>query len=666
MKRIRDVMRNFGNKSKEIAVSPEATATILVICKVLGTISVPGVQTVCTGITELINTMEAARANDEHWTALLDVMQRYAKGLEDFADSVSDGQPDNYLTESTDKTAKAARDAILEFSKQITSTKDKIEARLKDGNIRKRLRATAIQGEILECRQALEDALKDFNLRVVNIVVRSTVKSVQIAVKPDPYGIPGARPICDGDFEMLEDIDYPRSPNVFISSFWDGLVKVKLGDNKVRVAKIYCSSPHTPEQFKKDMQFFSNRKGPRIARLFGYNDGSQDPYMIFALDSVKPLMRHLIQLEREDRQKFLTLGWKLDLKKAGNFLADKCNPEWDFNVITASIADAAVGPNNQLVIAPAYGVKRVFIQRLVRSGISTTAIKQTWSDRLIEASTEQRYRAIRPFALALMKDWYKFLDYDLEKLTTPSQVSTVLHNLWPDLSKRPLSASQYLFPAGVTAGDVGVLEAGDDAEIRFRYLANIADVFGGITFAHPSGVTHSPDVYRQSYDGSVPYWIPIFPWMYYIGIDMFDPADLARQFKMLGERHGVRPSSLAIVMRAEYSVQAENCRKMRSKLKKGDQIHCYAYFTPDKLFKSARWSFHANPPSEAEAEAEASAIEDMECGKLCFTNRPWRAIRYYQLEEEDIEVYLRNSGNEEESTRIKVVEESSGSSSPDS
>ncbi|KAG8920718.1 hypothetical protein FRC01_000626, partial [Tulasnella sp. 417] len=58
MKQFKDLMKNFGIKAKQTVVSPEAMATIAVVCKVVGTISVPGVQTVCTGITEFINVME--------------------------------------------------------------------------------------------------------------------------------------------------------------------------------------------------------------------------------------------------------------------------------------------------------------------------------------------------------------------------------------------------------------------------------------------------------------------------------------------------------------------------------------------------------------------------------------------------------------------------------
>ncbi|KAG8932219.1 hypothetical protein FRC00_000185 [Tulasnella sp. 408] len=260
MKRIRVVMTKYVTKTKTVAVSPEATATIKAVCNVVGTIPVPGVQTVCTGISEFIKMMESAHGNDEQWTALLDVMQRYAKRLENFADSVSHDQPGNYLVDSTDKVAVDAREAILDFKQRITSTKDKIETRLNDGKIRKRLGASAIQGEIQECRQALADALEDFNGRVNNIIVRNTVKSAPIAVKPDPYDIPGTRTVRNGDFETVEDLDYPLAPDLrIVDTFWDGLVRVDLGSNKVRVAKVYSSDKKSKERFEKDMRFFSEK-----------------------------------------------------------------------------------------------------------------------------------------------------------------------------------------------------------------------------------------------------------------------------------------------------------------------------------------------------------------------------------------------------------------------
>lgn len=55
-----------------------------------------------------------------------------------------------------------------------------------------------------------------------------------------------------------------------------------------------------------------------------------------------------------------------------------------------------------------------------------------------------------------------------------------------------------VFPAGTTAGDVGVLEVGEDGEIQWRYLTNIADAFGGIHFAfgREGDPTDFPNIYR--------------------------------------------------------------------------------------------------------------------------------------------------------------------------
>ena len=51
-------MRGLVNKSKDVALSPEALAAISTVCKIAGTISVPGIQTACTAVQELITMVE--------------------------------------------------------------------------------------------------------------------------------------------------------------------------------------------------------------------------------------------------------------------------------------------------------------------------------------------------------------------------------------------------------------------------------------------------------------------------------------------------------------------------------------------------------------------------------------------------------------------------------
>ncbi|KAG9045079.1 hypothetical protein FS837_007068 [Tulasnella sp. UAMH 9824] len=576
MKRIRVVMAKFGTKTKSVAGSPAAAATIIAVCTVVGTIPVPGVQTVCTGISEFIKMMEGAHANEEQWTALLDVMQRYAKRLENFADSVSHNQPDNYLVDSTDKVAVDAREAIEEFTKQITDAKDKIEAKRNEGKIKRHLGASAIKDEIRECRQALADALEDFNGRVHNIIVRSTVKSAEITVKPEPYDIPGAsthhrglystrkKTIQNGDFRIVKDIDYPsRYPNHTFGgdTFWENLRSVDLGDNQNFVAKIYVTKS-SKEQFKKDMEFFSDNFSP-----------------------------------------------KSPFKKAGKFLCDQSD------------------------------------------------------------NVQQQYiRAIRPFTLALRKDVQKFLEYDTHHFTSPAQVSKALRRLWPDIKDRMMRCDPTVFPAGMTAGDVGVLEVGEDGEIHFRYLTNIADVFGGIRFASPSQPpTDFPYIWRETCydkidDPDHRWYRPIINWAYELYEQNVSFAALARQFKIIGERYGVRPSSLAMTRVAFYRADCDDCDPMRDLLQPGHPIHCYISFDPDShQLQSVRWSFHPQPPSEEEAAAEVSVLESFECPKIWVDPRPFNGPAYWQFEDEDFEFF---SGDEEEMARIDDGEEPSGSSSP--
>ncbi|KAG8932133.1 hypothetical protein FRC00_000227 [Tulasnella sp. 408] len=669
MKRIRVVMSKVFTKTKTVGVSPAAAATIIAVCTVVGTIPVPGVQTVCTGITEFIKMMEGAHANDEQWTALLDVMQRYAKRLENFADSVSHNQPDNYLVDSQDKVAVDAREAIEEFTKQITDAQTKIEAKRNEGKMKKHLGASAIKDEIRECRQALADALEDFNGRVNNIIVRSTVKSVEITVKPEPYDIPGAKPIQNGDFRIVQDIDWPQTRywETETGTFWENLRSVDLGNNQNLVAKIYVTK-NSKEKFKKDMEFFADNLGPRIARLFGYNAESRHPYMIFSFASVRPMMRYLIDRSREDYSGYLIEGWKLfqDLQKAGKFLCDQSGDmDRDFRFVEASINDAAVGSHGQLVLAPPHEVpyRRVKLDE----GHTEYIIDQYWVRGTAVGRQEQHIRAIRPFTLALRKNAQKFLEYDTHRLASPSQVPTALRQLWPDVTERQMMTERYPYPEGVTAGDVGVLGVGEDGEIHFQYLTNIADAFGGIVFSPPLGAESvAPRTYRETCYNKIegpthPWWSPTIYWAYMLDESQVTATVLARQFKIIGKRYGVRPSSLAMTRYAKYRLQSTHCDPMRSKLQTGNPIHCYVYFDDMAQFQSARWSFHSQPPSEEEAAAEVSVLESFNCPELWAPTRSWAGLPYWQLEDEDFEFYLKNSGDEEEIARIEDAEETGGS-----
>ncbi|KIO30619.1 hypothetical protein M407DRAFT_149040 [Tulasnella calospora MUT 4182] len=135
-------------------------------------------------------------------------------------------------------------------------------------------------------------------------------------------------------------------------------------------------------------------------------------------------------------------------------------------------------------------------------------------------------------------------------------------------------------------------------------------------------------------------------WRYSIDKSQIKLSVLARQFTMLGERYGVRPSSLAMVLNGDYNLECGSVSRMRAKLRKGRTIQCYIYFTPDNKYSGVRWSFHKEPPSEKQAAAEAKKLKDYECPKLWFTHRPWSGIKYWQLEDQDLAFYLKKSEDE--------------------
>lgn len=67
MKRFQAVMTRVVSKTKTASLGPDASATIVAVCKVASTIGVPGVQIACTAITEFITMMEVGTIYLHDW-----------------------------------------------------------------------------------------------------------------------------------------------------------------------------------------------------------------------------------------------------------------------------------------------------------------------------------------------------------------------------------------------------------------------------------------------------------------------------------------------------------------------------------------------------------------------------------------------------------------------
>ncbi|KAG8950444.1 hypothetical protein FRC04_007459 [Tulasnella sp. 424] len=283
MKRILLAASRLMTKSKDTALSPEASATIVQVLKIASTINVPFCQTACNTVIAFIQMREAAGTNDRQWKMLLDVIKIYASRISEFVKAISEGHPPDYFAVSDDLRAKIAREAVQEFETHISQTKAKIDVRLGTGKIKKILAATVVQEEITECRQMIATAHERLNDRILNILA---ISSTGAPVPPGPsesapeeteYDIPGARPLRGQDMEILEDVDMVT---VVQDSFWTNIVRVEV-QNKVRIAKVYDTSDGGKEKFEKDLQFFAKCWSPNFVLIFGYSSRSQFPFVVF-------------------------------------------------------------------------------------------------------------------------------------------------------------------------------------------------------------------------------------------------------------------------------------------------------------------------------------------------------------------------------------------------
>ncbi|KAG8916025.1 hypothetical protein FRC01_003429, partial [Tulasnella sp. 417] len=281
MRRIQLAASRIFTKTKDAALSPEAAAAIVRLLKIAATINVPFCQAACTAAITFIEMGEAAGTNDRQWRMLLDIIGIYASQISEFIATISEGHPPDYIVVSNDLRAKIAREAVKDFETNIANTKDKIEIRLGNGKIKKRMAATVIQEEIAECRRAMANARDQFNGRVLNILTiapaQPPASSASLASGELDYDIPGARPLRGRDIEIREDIEVAT---LVQDSFWTNIVHVKVhGD--VRIAKIYGPSNGGKAKFEKDLDFFANHWTPMVPRIFGYNSCSKLPFVVF-------------------------------------------------------------------------------------------------------------------------------------------------------------------------------------------------------------------------------------------------------------------------------------------------------------------------------------------------------------------------------------------------
>ncbi|KAG8919702.1 hypothetical protein FRC01_001157 [Tulasnella sp. 417] len=290
MRRVYLAASRIFTKSKEAALSPEASAAIVQVLKIASTISVPFCQTACNAIIAFIEMGDAAATNDRQWQMLLDAIRIYACRISEFMEAISEGRPPDYFATSDDLRARIAREAVKDFERNIARTRSRVQSRLGNGKVKKRVAATAIQEEVMECRQMIATAHEQFNDRVLNILTISKAGATSplepLTLEEPEYDIPGARLLGGQDMEILEDVEIAT---LIQDSFWTNLVRVEV-HNKVRIAKIYGPGNGGEAKFKKDLEFLANHWVPRMVRILGYNPRSRTPFIVFTFSSGRPIM----------------------------------------------------------------------------------------------------------------------------------------------------------------------------------------------------------------------------------------------------------------------------------------------------------------------------------------------------------------------------------------
>lgn len=524
-------------------------------------------------------------------------------------EAISEGRPPEYLATSDDLRARIAREAVKDFETSIARTKSKVESRVGNGKIKKRMAATVIQEEIVECHQMIATAHEQFNDRVLNILTIShagaTVTSGPRTPEEPEYDIPGARVLSGQDIEILEDVEI----NTLVQdSFWSNLVRVEV-HNRVRVAKIYSPSNGGKEKFKKDLEFLANHWVPRTVRILGYDPSPRTPFIVFTFSSSRPIMEHwsnichniLAEKWLSRNNTFVSLAAQTELVTEYLFrLVDRRNVE-ELTTIYMALRDATVDLNGKLIVAPpTHNLPVDSNENPVNINCKALAFHPRRGCEV--------FNSHRPFYSQdqVVRTWFS----DREVLAS-------LYQRWP-LRAGPQPKELVLPTASI--GDI--IDLNDDS---LQGNINIAELAGLIRFYPPGKLTSRTHVYRH--DGHDCCKDKMTAVKEPLRISWFSDVDsscirldalLQRVDRMTGgEDNRFSPiCDYAVVTAVQYFVEADEPTSLCPPFRSGLHPNLYIYFSPQNEYSAARWSSCSDAPSEVESSKEASLLNSLPCHKF--------------------------------------------------
>lgn len=622
MRRVQLAASRMFTKSKEAVLSPEASAAIVQLLKIASTINVPFCQTACNAIIAFIEMGEAAGTNDRQWQMLLDAIKIYACRISEFMEAISEGRPSDYLAISDDLRARIARGAVKDFETTIACTKSKVESRLRNGNVKKRVAATVIREEIVECRQMIATAHEQFNDRLLNILTIShsgaAITSGLLTPEEPKYDIPGARILGGHDLEILEDVEIAT---LVQDSFWTNLVRVEV-HNKVRIAKIYSPSNGGKEKFKKDLKFLANHWVPRMVRIFGYNPHSQTPFVVFTFSSGRPIMEHWSnichateKLLRIDST-FVSLAAQTELVTEYLFgFVDRRSVE-ELTSIRMALRDATVDLNGKLIVAP-----------LTHDSPADQSIRTP-------NNTNRKALAFHPRrGYSVFNKYRPFYTQDqlIRTWLADSEISGSLYQRWPLRGGAQLKGLS--FP-NASIGDIVKL---DDDSLQGNI--NLTELAGSLRFYPPGKSTSRMHVYRYDdhdccEEKSTVVKEPLsISWFCDVDSSRIRLDALHQLVDRVSGGEDYRRSPIceyAVVTAVQYFVEAEEFTSLSPLFRSRPHPNLYVYFSSQNEYSDARWSFCSDAPSELEASKEASLLNPSPYHKFSRMPRSY-AVEYLCL-----------------------------------
>ncbi|KAG8900723.1 hypothetical protein FRB99_005796 [Tulasnella sp. 403] len=568
---------------------------------------------------KLLSTCQRVSDNQAAYEQLASVLGRYAKTLTDFISVLEPG----YLSNSPDRHAAVARDAIATFNADLLSVDTMVERNAKRRWWKRWFRGSRIAEEITQCTQHLNDSHTAFHDAVSNVIAGGITHVLRY--NHDDFGITGTKPLAPDAVGPMVPIRF-RSHEKPLKNLVQTVV-----EGKTRAVKLYCG-PSGEERFLRDMRFLQRNAGPYF-QVFGYSRRARPPYMVLhsaRLTGFRTFLASKARYVYSSIDANTIAVWKmlLDMTSAVDFILEN-NPDITGTCMMNLIINPMVDERNQLVLALPGWVDEDASWK-ISSGASQVVAK-IWHPRLL--------RVLPSFGQLVFSKPRTILNTD-EHVDSDLAGALARLNSWNvPCRQRPLHVPW----RGASLGDVGILdwdESDRQAQPEFKKVERLVlpltwDVAVERGSAYLSQV--STGIFRLALPASFGEEVRSellhidFEWA--SSLEKTDDAWLlvAQEAQRLAALHGVPPENFIFTV-DEVGYLSVNVPRVSTWPSGENPLSLFIHL--DETPVRAYWTFSTQPLDEVTANLQKPDMVSRGCQEPVFSRIAWR--KCIQLNQDDI------------------------------